>query len=455
MKPSIKDSMKTLNAVEILVRKRDKVELSTEQIHWFIKEYTADRIPDYQAAAWLMAVQLNGMTRRETVDLTTTMANSGDQIDLSDILPFAIDKHSTGGVGDKTSLVVLPIVAACGVPVAKMSGRSLGHTGGTIDKLESIRGFRTELNPSQFKKAAERNQLVISSQSANLAPADKKLYALRDVTATVPSMPLIASSILSKKFASGADGIVLDVKVGEGAFMRTDDEARLLAQLMVDIASDVGKHCTAVITDMNQPLGVAAGNALEVAEAIYTLRGEGPEDFVELCTAIASHMLIIAPNSGLRNLEDAQYAVRKTLQDGSALKKFRNMVQIQGGDPKQIDDPTLLPQARLQDTVAAPKAGYIQRIDARQVGRAVVDLGGGREKKGDVIDHAVGVETLVKIGDYVEQGDLLFRLHANDETRLSMSLGWIEQHVFDISANPVAPLELIKAVINGTPKNRP
>jgi pyrimidine-nucleoside phosphorylase len=452
MKPSIKDSMKTLNAVEIIVRKRDRVELTTEQIEWFIQNYTNGKIPDYQAAAWLMAVQLNGMTRRETAALTQAMVQSGETIDLSDILPFAVDKHSTGGVGDKTSLAVLPIVAACGVPVAKMSGRSLGHTGGTIDKLESIRGFRAELTQDQFRKALEKNQLVLASQTADLAPADKMLYSLRDVTATVPSLPLIASSIMSKKLAAGADAIVLDVKVGEGAFMRTIDDAHDLAQTMVDIGADTGKYVTAVITDMNQPLGFAAGNALEVAEAIYTLRGEGPADFVDLCTTIAAHMLLLSPDAPYDKLEDAKQAAQDTINDGSALQKFRDMVKLQAGDPNQVDDPTLLPQARLQDTIAAPRAGYIARIDARQIGRAVVDLGGGREKKGDAIDHAVGVETLVKVGEHVEIGDTLFRLHANDETRLSMAMGWIEQHVFDISDHEVTPLPLFHATIQGTPR---
>lgn len=451
MNPSVKETMKTLNAIEIIVRKRDKVELTREQIHWFIDGYTKERIPDYQAAAWLMAIQLNGMTRRETVDLTSAMVQSGEIIDLSDMLPFAVDKHSTGGVGDKTSLAVLPIVAACGVPVAKMSGRSLGHTGGTIDKLESIRGFRAELTRQQFRKALKTNQLVLASQTGNLAPADKKLYSLRDVTATVPSIPLIASSIMSKKLAGGADAIVLDVKVGEGAFMRTIDEARQLAQTMVDIGVDSGKHVTALITDMNQPLGYAAGNALEVAEAIFTLRGEGPPDFVELSITIAAHMLVLSPDVPFDKLDDAQAAARQVIADGRALKKFRDMVQLQAGDPTQVDDPTLLPQARLQDTISANSAGYIARIDARQIGRAVVDLGGGREKKGDTIDHAVGVETLVKVGDKVEVGDTLFRLHANDETRLSMAMGWIEQHVFDISPQPIEPLPLLHATIKGVP----
>lgn len=447
-----KESMKTLNAIEIIVRKRDHVELSAEQIYWFIQEYTNGRIPDYQAAAWLMAVQLNGMTRRETVDLTMAMVESGDRINLSGIVPFAVDKHSTGGVGDKTSLVVLPIVAACGVPVAKMSGRSLGHTGGTIDKLESFRGFQVELSPERFKQLAKENHLVIASQTSNIAPADKSLYALRDVTATVPSIPLIASSIMSKKLAGGADAIVLDVKVGEGAFTRTIDEARTLAQTMVDIGVDAGKAVTAVLADMTQPLGITAGNALEVHEAIDTMRGEGPSDFLEHCIVIAAHMLELVPNTDYyRNFEAAKQAAHHSIDDGSALSKFRQLVHAQGGDPNQVDNPYLLPQARIQDTIAASQAGYVTRIDARQIGRAVVDLGGGREKKGDTIDHAVGVETLVKIGDHVDTGDLLFRLHANDENRMAMALGWIEQHVITISPNPTESLPQFYGTIKGHP----
>ncbi len=451
MKPSIKESMKTQNAVEIIVRKRDKIELSTDQIHFFIDAYTNERIPDYQAAAWLMAVQLNGMTRRETVDLTMAMIDSGDRIDLSDTVPFAVDKHSTGGVGDKTTLAVLPIVAACGVPVAKMSGRSLGHTGGTLDKLESIRGFQVELSIKRFKHLAKQNQLVIAGQTANLAPADKALYALRDVTATVPSIPLIASSIMSKKIAAGADAIVLDVKVGEGAFMRTIDEARLLAQTMVDIGVDAGKAVTALLTDMNQPLGITAGHTLEVREAIETLRGDGPADFHEHCLLVASHMLLLSPYSGLESEQAAREAAIKSIQDGSALRKFRDMVIGQGGDPNQVDDPSLLPQARLQDTIAATKSGYLATVNARQIGRAVVDLGGGRERKGQAIDHAVGIEALCRVGDKVEPGDLLFRLHANEEKRLSMAMGWIEQHVFAINETPVEPLPVLYATVKGKP----
>lgn len=451
MKPSIKESMKTLNAVEIIVRKRDKVELSTDQIRFFVEGYTTGRIPDYQAAAWLMAVQLNGMTRRETVDLTMTMVESGDQVDLSDTVPFAVDKHSTGGVGDKTTLAVLPIVAACGVPVAKMSGRSLGHTGGTLDKLESIRGFQVELSVERFKQLAKENHLVIAGQTANLAPADKALYALRDVTATVPSIPLIASSIMSKKIAAGADAMVLDVKVGEGAFMRTIDEARQLAQTMVDIGVDAGRAVTALITDMNQPLGITAGHTLEVREAIETLQGDGPSDFHEHCLLVASHMLLLSPYSGFDSENAAREAALNAIKDGSALEKFRQMVIGQGGDPNQVDDPALLPQARLQDTIAATRSGYIAKVDARQIGRAVVDLGGGRERKGEAIDHAVGVETLCRIGDKVEAGDILFRLHANNETRLSMAAGWIEQHVLSISDTPVEPLPLLHTIVKGKP----
>jgi pyrimidine-nucleoside phosphorylase len=454
MKPQrrIKPTMQSLNAIEIIVRKRDNVELSTEQINWFIREYTAGNIPDYQAAAWCMAVRLNGMTRRETVDLTLAMAASGEQLDLSDVVPFAVDKHSSGGVGDKTSLVVLPMVVASGIPVAKMSGRGLGHTGGTLDKLESIRGFRVELDSKEFKRLARENNIVLAGQTGNLAPADKALYALRDVTGTVDSLPLIASSIMSKKIAGGADALVLDVKVGEGAFMRSIDEARMLAQTMVDIGVESGRPVTALLSDMNQPLGVTAGLALEVREAIETLRNEGPADFREHCVVVAVHMVLLAPQIEVDSFEEARVKVEKTLEDGSALEVFRKMVEGQGGDVSQVDDVSLLPQATTQDVIEAPKSGYLSEINARQVGRAVVDLGGGRERKEDPVDHAVGVETLCKVGDYVETGKPLFRLHANEQGRLEQARWWIEQNVFTITEEKVEEIPLFYATVKGKPE---
>ena len=442
---------KSHNPVEIIVHKRDNVELSTEEIYWFIQEYSAERIPDYQAAAWAMAIYFNGMTRRETVDLTMAMAKSGDMIDLSDAVPFAVDKHSTGGVGDKTSLAVLPIVAACGVPVAKMSGRGLGHSGGTLDKLESFSGFRVEIPINEFKELARKNHLVIAGQTANVTPADKALYGLRDVTGTVPSMPLIASSVMSKKLAAGADAIVLDVKVGEGAFMPTIETARELAQTMVDIGVDAGKRMVAVVSDMNQPLGMTAGNALEAREAVETLRGEGPEDFREHCLVIASHMLTLSPYSNLNTVEEARTAAEKSIDNGSALEKLRIMIEAQGGNVEQVDDLSKLAQAKFQSVIEAPQSGYIANINARGVGEIVVELGGGRQKKGDPIDHAVGVETLCVVGDKVQTGDPLFRVHANDETKLEEAVQKIKKQVLKIQEDAVEPLPLFYAIITGDP----
>ena len=463
MKPSNTPSIQNLNIIDIITAKRDnEQELSTEQIYWFIEHYshslkksensnTTDKFDDYQVSALLMAIFFNGMSDRETVDLTLAMAQSGDQIDLSDVIPFAVDKHSTGGVGDKTSLAVLPIVAACGVPVAKMSGRGLGHTGGTVDKLESITGFQVEVSTEKFKELAQQNGIVIVGQSANLAPADKGLYALRDVTATVESIPLIASSIMSKKLAAGADAVVLDVKVGEGAFAQTIEDARELAGKMVKIGVGAGRAMTAVISDMNQPLGYTAGHSLEVREAIETLRGESSPDFHEHCLTIASHMIVLSPYSDYQTFETAREAVEKSLHDGSALEKLRLMVEGQGGDVRQVDDPSLLPQASLQETISANQSGYIAQINALQVGRVIMTLGGGREKKGDKIDHAVGIETLVKVGDEVSAGEPLFRLHANDQAKLDLARNLVEQHCFSITPEPVEPLTLIHDVIAEKP----
>lgn len=447
------DSNRTsFNAVDIIGATRDKIALSSEQITWFIEEYTANRLPDYQVAAWLMAVVLNGLTRQETVNLTMAMVDSGEKIDLSDAVPFAVDKHSTGGVGDKTSLVVLPMVVACGVPVAKMSGRGLGHSGGTIDKLESFTGWQAEVPIETFKRLAHENKLVLVGQTANLAPADKAIYALRDVTGTVSSIPLIASSVMSKKIAGGADAIVLDVKVGEGAFMQTIEDAQALSQLMVDIGVDVGRAVTAIISDMNQPLGIAAGNAIEVREAIDTLKGKGPSDFEAHCLEIAAHMLILSPYSNYQTLEEAKAAALASLKDGSAFEKFKTMVVSQGGDPQQVDDPSLLPSARLQVDIKAEADGYIAQIDARQIGQAIIELGGGREKKGDPIDYAVGIETWVKVGQAIKAGDLLFRIHANDEKRLQKVKKRLEQETIRISQAKVEALPLFYDTIQGKPQ---
>jgi pyrimidine-nucleoside phosphorylase len=371
-----------MRAMDIIARKRDGAELSTEEINFFIQAYSEGMIPDYQAAAWLMAVYLNGMTRRETIDLTMAMAHSGDVLDLSDVLPVSVDKHSSGGVGDKTTLVVLPIVAACGVPVAKMSGRGLGFSGGTLDKMESIRGYRITLTQDEFRAQARKYGIVLAGQSANLAPADGKLYALRDVTATVSSLPLIASSIMSKKIAAGANAIVLDVKVGLGAFMARIDDAKQLARLMVDIGHGSGRRVVALISDMNQPLGKAVGNALEVKEAIECLQGGGPTDLREHCLAVAAHMLSLARGSKNDSaLAEHMAEAADRLRNGAAFEKFRTMVKAQGGDLSMVDDPSLLPKARTVVVLKAQRSGYVAQLSAYQVGVASVELGAGRERK--------------------------------------------------------------------------
>lgn len=415
-----------MRAVEIIRKKRDGEPLSTEEIGWFVQQYTADEIPDYQAAAFCMAVYLNGMSRQETVDFTLAVAESGDQLYLHDVIPMSVDKHSSGGVGDKTSLVVLPLVAACGVPVAKMSGRGLGFSGGTLDKMEAISGWSPEMTIEQFKTQVEQISLVLAGQSADLAPADGKLYALRDVTATVSSIPLIACSIMSKKLAAGADAIVLDVKVGSGAFMKTVEEARELAQLMVQIGKDAGRETVAVLSDMNQPLGHAVGNALEVQEAIATLRGDEdiPADFWTHCATIAGHMLILAGQAD--TLTGANVLLHQARNSGRALAKFRAMVTAQGGDGSQVDQPNILPQAPFIQEVYAPREGYIAAIDTAGVGLAAMRLGAGRAKKGDLIDPAVGVTMPVKIGDQLMEGDLLCTVHARTEEALTAAISELQ-----------------------------
>ena len=438
-----------MRAVDIIARKRDGHELTAEEIGHFVAQFTQGDIPDYQAAAWLMAVLIKGMTRAETAALTLAMARSGDTLDLSDLTDYAVDKHSSGGVGDKTSLVVLPLVAACGVKVAKMSGRGLGFSGGTLDKLEAIRGFRVHLTGEEFRELARRNGIVLAGQSLSLAPADGKLYALRDVTATVPSLPLIASSIMSKKIAAGAHGIVLDVKVGSGAFMSTVDEARALAQTMVDIGVDAGRDVIALLSDMNQPLGHAVGNALEVAESIETLRGEGPADFTAHCLAVAEAMLRLA-GRGERWTNAAQTGteLRERLHDGSALAVFRKLVEAQGGDTAMVDDPALLPRASHIVPVTAPKSGVVQAVDALGVARAAFDLGAGREKKTDDIDPAVGVQVFVKVGESVQAGQRVAEIHANDEGKIAGARQELLR-VITLGAAPQPPLPLFYGEIAG------
>jgi pyrimidine-nucleoside phosphorylase len=405
-----------MRAVDIIIKKRDKQELTGEEIRFFVEGISSGSIPDYQVAAWAMAVLLNSMTPRETTDLTLAMSQSGETLDLSDIVDIVVDKHSTGGVGDKTSISVLPIVTACGLPVGKMSGRGLGFSGGTLDKLESIPGYRCDLTTEEFLEQLKTTGIVLTGQSKGLAPADGKLYALRDVTGTVQSIPLIASSVMSKKIAAGAHAIVLDVKVGNGAFMDTLSEARELADLMVQIGKLAGREVVALLSDMNQPLGNAVGNALEVSEAIDTLHGDGPEDFREHCLHVSAHMLVLGEKA--KNLAEGRKMAEKVLKDGSAFEKLRTLVKAQGGDVTFVDDPTELPTARLIQVVESPQSGYLDRIQARIVGEASVALGAGRAKKGDPVDHAVGFVIHHKVGDKVEKGEPLFTIHASDEQLL-------------------------------------
>lgn len=402
---------------DIIQHKRDNKELSGEEIQFFVEEYTAGNIPDYQAAALAMAIFFNGMTPEETAALTLAMAHSGDVMDLSPIKGVKVDKHSTGGVGDKTSLVLGPMVAALGVPVAKMSGRGLGHTGGTIDKLESFPGFQTGIPEQEFFDNVNRIGIAIAGQTGNLAPADKKLYALRDVTATVESIPLIASSIMSKKIAAGADVIVLDVKVGSGAFMKDEESAVKLADTMVRIGDTVGKKTMAVVSDMDEPLGYAVGNALEVKEAIDTLAGNGPQDLYELCLELGSHM--VAGAGKAQNCAEAKEMLAGTIKDGSALRKLAELVEAQGGNPEAVYDTELLPMASIEYEYRADTEGYVSRIVCDIVGTSAMVLGGGRENKDSVIDLSVGIVLEAKKGAYVHKGDVLARFYANDENKLS------------------------------------
>lgn len=426
-----------MRAVDIIIKKRDKQELSREEIEFFVQGFTRGEILDYQVSAWAMAVLLNGMTARETADLTLAMAHSGAVMDLSDVIKIAVDKHSTGGVGDKTSLVVLPVVAACGLPVGKMSGRGLGFSGGTLDKMESIPGYRCNLTTEEFKRQLKETGIVLTGQSLDLAPADGKLYALRDVTGTVQSIPLIASSVMSKKIAVGAQAILLDVKVGLGAFMQTLDDSRALAKLMVSIGELAGRRVVALQSDMNQPLGHAVGNALEVREAIEALHDGGPADFREHCLTVAAHMLVLGELAA--DIKSARVLAERALDDGSAWQKFRALVSAQGGDVAYVDDPDRLPRSRVVEVVNAPRGGCLAQVHARLVGEAAVMLGAGRAKKADPIDHAVGIVVHHKVGDFVEKGQPLFTIHANDPARQAEVREFVlNAHVW--SDEPVAPL---------------
>ena len=400
---------------DIIMKKRNGGELTEEEIRFFITGYTRGEIPDYQVSALMMAIYFRKMTEAETLALTMAMAESGDRLDLSGIQGIKVDKHSTGGVGDKTSLALAPMVAACGIPVAKMSGRGLGHTGGTIDKLESFSGFTTALTREKFIENVNRIGIAIMGQTADLAPADKKLYALRDVTATVDNLSLIASSIMSKKLAAGADAIVLDVKTGNGAFMKEEADARALAEEMVKIGKNAGRRTIAVISDMDQPLGYAVGNALEVKEAIDTLKGEGPEDFVELCLTLGSRMLLAggkAEDSG-----EARRMLEEVIADGRALEKLAEFVEAQGGSRESVYHPELLPGAAITRPVTAPVSGYLNHIVCEEVGICSLMLGGGRETKESGIDLSVGLVLCKTAGDYVMEGETLAVIHANEEER--------------------------------------
>lgn len=432
-----------MRMVDLIAKKRDHIELTTEEIEWMIRNYTDKVIPDYQMSAFLMAVVFNGMTPAERLALTQAMVGSGEVVDLSAIEGIKVDKHSTGGVGDKTSLILGPLVASMGVPVAKMSGRGLGHTGGTLDKLESISGMTIELDMERFIEQVNEIKLAIIGQTGNLAPADKYLYALRDVTATVESIPLIASSIMSKKIAAGADAIVLDVKFGAGAFMKTLEDAKQLAQAMVEIGRDAHRQTVAFLTDMNQPLGLAIGNALEVKEAIETLKGHGPKDLEELVLQLASQMVVLAKKAP--DVETAYEQLKEKLHSGEAFNKFKEFVQAQGGDVAQIENPDLLPKADSIIPVKASQSGYVHQIDALSIGLAAMKLGAGRATKDDMIDMAVGVVLDKKVGDSVGEGDVLAYIHANRVDN-EEAIAYI-QKAYCICKDPVCPPTLIYDVI--------
>ncbi len=403
-----------MEIVELIRKKRDGHTLSTAEIDWLIQNYTQDRIPDYQMSAWAMAVYWRGMDARETSDLTLAMAHSGEELHARDIISPVVDKHSTGGVGDKVTLAVAPLVAACGVAVGKMTGRGLGHTGGTVDKLESVQGFRSSLTREEFTDILTRHHIVLAGQSNELAPADGKMYALRDVTGTIESIPLIAASIMSKKLAVGASHLLLDVKVGSGAFMKTLEQARDLAETMVNIGRLAGLHTVAAITSMEQPLGCAIGNALEMAEAIAILRGEGPQDVSDLCYHEASELLVMTGTA--HSLSEAEVKVEQVIRSGAAVAKLAEVIAAQKGDARQIERPELLPAAPVRVMLPAPRSGYIQAIEAEQVGLASMRLGAGRFKKGEPIDHRTGFILQAKVGDYRKAGDPLIEIHARSQS---------------------------------------
>lgn len=433
-----------MNMVDIITKKRDGGELTPEEIRFFIDNYVKDRIPDYQASALLMAIYFRGLSRAETFALTEAMEFSGDVEDLSDLPGVKVDKHSTGGVGDKTTLVVAPVAAAAGVTVAKMSGRGLGFTGGTADKLEAIPGFRTRLEPAEFHRQLEELGLAVITQTGSITPADKKIYALRDVTGTVESPGLIASSIMSKKLAAGSDGIVLDVKCGSGALLKDLAEAENMADLMIDIGRKAGRKMVAVISDMSQPLGRAVGNALEVEEAVQVLKGGGPEDLRQLCLELAGEMIRIGGRA--ESFEEGKETARQVLSDGRALEKFRQMVRCQGGDDRIVEEPERMGSSRYSRDVLAGRTGFIAETDTREIGRASQHLGAGRLRKEDEIDFTAGIRMHMRIGNFVKEGDVLATLYGADSRRLEEA-EIIMEAAIRISAEPTAPPKLIQKII--------
>lgn len=429
---------------DIIRKKRDNHELSKAEIEFFVDKYSKGEIPDYQASALLMAIYLNKMNKEETVYLTEAMMNSGEVIDLSEIEGIKVDKHSTGGVGDKTTIALVPLVAACGAPVAKMSGRGLGHTGGTLDKLESIPGFSTEMESKKFIDLVNKHKIAVCGQTAKIAIADKKMYALRDVTATVENISLIAASIMCKKIASGANAILLDVKTGDGAFMKTLDDSFELAKAMVDIGNGMNRETIGIITDMDEPLGFAVGNSLEVIEAIETLKGNGPKDFVNLCETLGAYMLVLAKN--VDTFEEGREKIREAISSGLALEKLKVFIENQGGDKRVVDDYSLLPQANIVVPIKANKSGYISKIEAEEVGVSAMILGAGRETKDDELDLSAGIILNKKVGDYVNKGDILATMYLNKEEKLESAK---ERFInaYSIVDEKVDPKKLVYGVV--------
>lgn len=433
-----------MRVYDIIRKKRDNHELSKVEIDFFVDKYSKGEIPDYQASALLMAIYLNKMNKQETVYLTEAMMNSGDVIDLSDIDGIKVDKHSTGGVGDKTTIALAPLVAACGAPVAKMSGRGLGHTGGTLDKLEAIPGFSIDMKAEKFIDSVNEHKIAVCGQTASIAVADKKMYALRDVTATVDNISLIAASIMCKKLASGANAILLDVKTGDGAFMKTLDDSFELAKAMVDIGCGMDRETIGMITDMDEPLGFAIGNSLEIIEAIETLKGNGPKDFVMLCETLGAYMLVLAKT--VSNFDEGVQKIREAITSGAALDKLRAFIENQGGDKRVVDDYSLLPTASKIIEIKAPKSGFISKIEAEEVGVSAMILGAGRETKEDELDLSAGIVLEKKVGEYVAEGDILAYMHLNKEEKLQQAkkrfIG-----AYKIVEEKVAPKKLVYGVV--------